>query len=349
MRKILPLLAALSLASGAARAQTPDYLQDLKPYEPQQRVHGTIRNWGNNYIPGLMKAWEDGFRKFQPDVRFDDNLPGTEAALAGLYGNIADLAFIGREGYRPEIDAFRGRFGYEPLGLEISSGSFDTPHKTFALMVFTHKDNPIDHLTMAQVKAIFGCGCNGPGEIGGAGLKPIRKWGDLGLAGAWADRPIHVYGYNFDTGMAGYFDRVALGDDHRWNAQLKDFDNGHQANGEIINAGVYVNQALAKDPDGISFANILYTNPDVKMIALGWKPGGPFVYPTKESAWKRQYPITRFSTVYLNRVPGQPVDPKLREFLRYILSKDGMEAVVKDGAYLPLNETLIEEQRRKLD
>jgi len=340
------LVALLAMISSSAIAQEIDYLKDLKPYQPEQKVSGVIRNWGNNYIPALMKDWEDGFRRFQPDVGFEDNLPGTEAALAGLYGGIADLVFVGREGYRPEINGFRGRFGYDPLGIEISSGSFNPPHKTFALMVFTHKDNPIEHLTMAQVKAVFGCGCNLSGETG---LKPIRKWGDLGLKGAWADRPIHVYGYNFDTGMAGYFDRIVLGDDHRWNSELKDFDNGHQPDGEVINAGVYVNEALAKDPDGISFANILYTNPNVKMVALGWKDTGTFIYPTKETTWTREYPITRFSTVYLNRRPGQPVDPKLREFLRYILSRDGMAAVVRDGAYLPLDETLIEEQRHKLD
>ncbi|WP_263366273.1 PstS family phosphate ABC transporter substrate-binding protein [Edaphobacter bradus] len=355
MRRLVPIAGAVVLLAAplADFGQQPDFLKDLKPYQPQQKVSGTIRNWGNNYIPALMKEWEDGFRKYQPDVQFETNLKGTEASLAGLYGGIADLTFIGREGYRSEINGFYGRFGYYPLGVEISSGSFNTPHKTFALMVFVHKDNPLAHLTMEQAQAIFGCSgdlvVSGTGSCERATHKPIRTWGEAGLSGQWKDRPVHVYGYNFDTGMAGYFNRVTLNDSGRWNEDLKDFDNGHEANGEVINAGVYVLAALAKDPNGIAFANILYTNPDVKMLALGGNASGPFVYPTVETAWRREYPITRFTTVYLNRVPGQPVDAKVKEFLRYILSRDGMAAVAKDGAYLPLNEKVIEEQLRKLE
>ena len=338
---------ALSAVTVRAQCAQPDFLRDLKPYSPELQVQGTIRIYGNNYIPALMKVWEDGFRKVQPGVTFTTNLPGTEAAMAGLYSGIADLVFIGREGYRTEIDAFRGRFGYEPLGLMISSGSYATPHKTFSLEVFVHKDNPLASLTMEQLAAIFGCG-NCADENNNSGGRAIRTWGQLGLTGEWKNKPIHVYGYNFDTGMAGYFNRVVLHDSGRWNEDLKDFDNGHQSDGEVINAGVYILEALAKDPFGIAFANVLYENPQVKSVALADHNGEPFYQATKETTWKRQYPITRFSTVYLNRAPGKPVDPKVKEFLRYILSRDGMDAVVSDGAYLPLNEQVVEEQLKKL-
>lgn len=341
------LMFALAAMAACAQSAKPDFLHDLKPYTPERQVQGAIRIYGNNYIPALMKVWEDGFRKVQPGVTFTTNLPGTEAAMAGLYGGIADLVFIGREGYRTEIDAFRGRFGYAPLGLMVSSGSYATPHKTFSLEVFVHKDNPLTRLTMQQLAAIFGCGgCAGCGSVGGS--PAIRTWGQLGLQGEWKDKPIHVYGYNFDTGMAGYFNRVVLHDSGRWNENLKDFDNGHEPNGEVINAGVYILAALAKDPYGIAFANVLYENPQVKTVALAARAGEPYYQATEETTWKRQYPITRFSTVYLNRAPGKPVDPKVKEFLRYILSKDGMAAVVSDGAYLPLNEQVIEQQLKKL-
>ena len=99
-------------------------LSALKPYVAQQQVSGTIRNFGNNYIPSLMKQWQDGFRRVQPGIRFETNLAGSEAAMAGLYGGVADLAFIGRESYPSEIHAFLEVMGHPPLGIEISSGSF---------------------------------------------------------------------------------------------------------------------------------------------------------------------------------------------------------------------------------
>ena len=320
-----------------------DFLTNLRPYQPQQTVTGTIRVWGNNYIPSLMKNWEDGFQPFQPNIKFETRLPGTEAALAGLYGNIADVVFIGREVYAPERNGFRGRFGYDPLEIQISSGSFATPHKTFSLQVFVHENNPITKLTLQQVDAIFGC------ELRRGGKEPIRKWGQLGLAGTWTNQPIHVYGYNFDTGMAGYFRHVVLMDSPKWNDQLKDFDNGREANGEVINAGVYILQALAKDPYGIAFANVLYANPSVKALALASEPGQPYYGPTKENVWLRKYPISRFTTLATNRPPGHPVNPKVKEFVRYILSKEGMTAVVRDGSYLPLTQELIDKQLSKLE
>jgi len=295
----------------------------------------------NNYIPALMKRWEQGFQKFQPEVTFTTNLPGTEAAMAGITSGIADISFIGREGYRSEIRGFKGRSGYEPLGIEISSGSFGTPHKTFSLEVFVHASNPLKGLTMAQAQAIFGCA--------GPGGKKVRVWGDVGVTGPMASHLIHVYGYQFDTGMAGYFNRVVLHDSGTWNEEMRDFDNGHDAKGEVINAGVYILKALAADPGGIAFANLQYTNDAIKQVGLAEHEGGPFVVATAETIWDHSYPLHRFSTLYINRKPRTAVDPKVKEFIRYILSREGMQAVADDGAYTPLNEKVAAEQRRRLD
>lgn len=317
-------------------------LQRLPLYVPETHVHGVIRNYGNNYIPALMNRWEEGFRRLQPDVSFETTLPGSEAAMAGLYGGIADLAFIGRETYDAETRAFTETRGYPPLGFEISSGSFMTPHKTFALIVFVHKDNPLARMTISDLARIFGCPPKPPG-------KPILEWGDLGLEGVWKHRAIHVYAYSPTTGMARYFQRAVLGNSGRWSDRLIDFDNGHQANGEVINAGHYILEALAKDPAGIAFANFLYAGPEVKAIALAGRNSAEFILPTSESVFQRKYPLARFTTVFLDRMPGKPINPAVREFLRYILSREGMEAVVEDGAYVPLNADQILIEREKLD
>jgi phosphate transport system substrate-binding protein len=289
-----------------------------------------------------MRRWEGGFQKIQPDVTFSTNLPGTETAMAGITSGIADIAFLGREAYPAELSGFKERFGYEPLGLEISSGSFGTPHKTFSLEVFTHASNPLKGLTMTQLQSIFGCA--------GPDGEKARVWGDLGIVGPMAQHPIHVYGYQFDTGMARYFNRVVLHGAGTWNAGIKDFDNGHDATGEVINAGVYITQALASDPDGIAFANLQYANPEIRQIGLSVHgKAGPFVLATPETVWDRTYPLHRFSTLYIKRRPGMSVDPKVKEFIRYILSREGMQAVVDDEAYTPINEAVAKVQRHKLE
>ncbi|ADW67579.1 PstS family phosphate ABC transporter substrate-binding protein [Granulicella tundricola] len=350
-------LASLFLAATSAAAQLPQHhdVSSLTPYTSHQKVSGVIRVYGNNYIPTLMKQWEEGFQNFQPNVTFTTNLPGTEAAMAGITTGIADISFIGREGYRSEINGFKGRWGYLPLGIEISSGSFGTPHKTFSLEVFVNKDNPLPGLTMEQAQEVFG---NNP---------TIKTWGDLGVTGPMATHTIHVYGYQFDTGMAGYFNRVVLHDKGTWNPSLKDFDNGHDAKGEVINAGNYILKALADDPDGIAFANLQYTNDKIRALGLAddhdrhhhghadrahhdrGDEHEHFVEATPETIWDRTYPIHRFTTLYINRKPGTAVDPKVREFVAYILSREGMQAVADDGAYTPINESVAVAQRKKIE
>jgi len=336
-------MAASVHAAGAPPAPHVDLLGELTPYHAAQHVGGTIRVWGNPYIPGLVKDWEDGFRRLHPDVTFQTTLKGTEAAMAGLYGGIADIVFIGREPYAPELQAFEEWFGYPPLGVKITSGSYATQHKTFALMVYVNKDNPLAGMSLSQLDAIYGV------ERRRGAPAPITEWGQLGLRGAWTHRPIHVYGYNFETGMAGFFRLTVMKDSLRWNPALKDFDNGHTPQGEVINAGTYILDAVARDPDGIGFANVLFENDGVRKIALSEDNGGPLVEPTFENAWRRAWPLTRYSTAFVNRPPGQPLEPNLREFLDYILSRDGMAAVVRDQAFLPLNAETIRAERRLLE
>lgn len=320
-----------------------DSLANLPRYSPTTQASGLIRTFGNNYIPDLMRMWEEGFRKIQPGVQFETRLPGSEAAMAGLYGGVADLAFIGRESYPSEVSAFEQVRGYKPLGIEISSGSFQTPHKTFALMVFVNKGNPLAKATLEQLGRIYGCSDT-------CGARAIREWGQLGLGGQWKHRRIHAYGYALTTGMARYFQTTVLTPSQRWSGELVDFDNGRGADGQVINAGVYVLKALADDPDGIAYANFLYAGPEVKAIALSRGSGTEtrFWQPTPANAISRDYPLTRFTMVFADRVPGTPLEPRLKEFLLFILSRDGMEAVVRDGAYLPLSAMQIELERSKL-
>jgi phosphate transport system substrate-binding protein len=357
-RRLLILIALLALASPSSFAQNPEFLAGLTPYRPERAVTGTIRSWGNNYIIPLMSVWEEAFRKHHPALRFETTLQGTETAIAGLYSGVADLGFMGREIYQPESMGFEGWFRYKPLGIEVTTGSYNNPHKTFALMVFVHKDNPLSRITLAQVAAIFGCDCKQGAK------RLIRTWGRLGLTGEWAERPIHVYGYGLDSGFARFFRMVVLKDSYKWNSELHEFYSVKAADGSVIknasapvvaadgsviDGGQLMLDALAKDPYGIAYANVRFMNPSVKTLAVASKDGGPFIEPTKENVWKRAYPITRFTNVFINRAPGRPVDPKVKEFLRYILSRDGQEAVVREGSYLPLTADLIRDQLRKLE
>jgi phosphate transport system substrate-binding protein len=343
-------------------------LSGLPEYKPERKVSGSIRQWGNNYIKdsGLVQIWEDGFQKYHPDVKFADNLPSSSVAIPSLITGVADLAPMGRQALWDELKGFEREgaeggeegSGNEPLEIVVNTGSFDVRGWTFALGVFVHKDNPITKLTFDQLDGIFGSERSG----GWKGLtwdpslsrgpeKNIRTWGQLGVAGEWADEPIHVYGYNFQYHFTDEFDKKVLKGSGKWNEKIKMYSNvaGLKADGSLTGAGELMMNDLSEDPYGIAYTGIPFVTPQTKPVALAAKSGGPYVELTLENVQNRTYPLTRDVYYYLNREPGKPLVPRLKEFLRYILSREGQDAVMRDGKYLPLTAAAAREQLKKLE
>ena len=337
--RIAPILAILtSLALCAAAAAGNAHALDLPPpYHPDRVVSGTIRIWGHgaydrkrDFIGALVSAWERGFQHYQPGVHFENHLVGTAAAIGSLYTGRGDLALMGREIWPPEIAAFKEVFGYPPTGVDVVTGSFEVRNRDYALVVFVHESNPIKGLTLAQLRAVFAV----PDT---AGAHPPRTWGDLGLIGAWRDRPIHLYGLPISRGFARFFEQRVFGGAELWRPSLQEFADLKGSKGGATDGGQRMLDAMADDPDGIGYAGLLYHSPEVRAVALAERSGEPYVEPTRDSVMNHSYPLTRMVTMFCDRAPGKPVDPKLREFLRYVLSRQGQQAVVRDGrGYLPI-------------
>ncbi len=349
-RRATMLLMLAALAPLAVPASPPGSVDLPPPYQPRAAVHGTIRIWGHgaydrsrDFIGALVRAWERGFRRVQPGVHFENHLVGTAAAIGALYTGRGDLALMGREIWPPEVAAFREVFGYAPTGVDVVTGSFDVRNHDYALVIFVHKTNPLAGLTLAELDATFGVERRRGGHR-------VRTWGDLGLTGAWRDRPVHLYGLPIARGFARFFeDKVFLGG-RLWRPSLREFADAKGSRGGASDGGQRMLDAMAKDPDAIGYAGLLYHNPDVKPISLARRPGGAYIAPTERNVLDHRYPLTRMVTMFFNRPPGAPVDAKLAEFLRYVLSRDGQAVVTTEGGgYLPILAPFAAEQLHQLD
>ena len=344
-------------------------LSGLAAYKPEQKVSGTIRQWGNNYIKdsGLVQLWEEGFRKYHPGVRFEDNLASSAVAIPALITGVTDLAPMGRQALWDELKGFERegaeeggteRNGAEPLEIVVNTGSFDVRGWTWAIGVFVHKDNPITKLTLDQVDGIFGAertggwkGLTWDTSVARGPEKNIRTWGQLGLKGNWADKPINVYGYNFKYHFTDEIDKKVLKGSGKWNEKIKMYSNvaGLKADGSLTGAGELMMNDLSRDPYGIAYTGMPFLTPQTKPVALAAREGGPSIELTLDNVQSRTYPLTRDIFYYLKREKGKPVDPKLKEFLRYILSREGQELLMEDGKYLPLTAEAAREQLKKLE
>ena len=329
VRLLSPLVFAMLCACGLSQTTLPSYM-------PAQRVVGTIRSSGSPQMGELLNLWEAGFQKFQPDIRFQNDLRSTSSAIAGLDLNHADIALLGRDLWPAEVLAFQSTYGYRPTSVQVATGSYDVPKATYALMLFVQADNPLTELSIEQLQNIFGA-------EDASHSHEIRTWGELGLEDAWVNRDIHPYGFDLKNDKAIFFQAKVLKGTRRWNGSIVQFSNS--TSGPRIDAGQLILNALANDRDGIAISNIHYAVAGVKVLAIGRDHDGPFIAPARQSVQARSYPLARPVHIVVRRDPRRGIDPKVREFLRYILSSQGQRDVSRQKDYLPLANRVAISQR----
>ncbi len=332
-------------------------LSGLPHYKPEQQVSGTLRMIGSNYVADghVGEYWQQGFQKFQPDVRFKYDLKSPSAAIPGLYLGVSDLGPSRKETFE-DLLAYQRMMNTDPVEVVYATGSYDVPGWSPAFGIFVNKDNPISKLTMKQLEGIFGAQRTGAWE--GTTWHPerartkaqnIRTWGQLGLTGKWADKPIHVYGVNLRYHQATVFEDEVLDGSGKWNPDLREYANYALPDGKLGIGAQLLMQDMSKDPYAIGYSEITFLNKGVKPLALQAKDGGPYIPLTLENVQNRTYPLHDQVYMYANHLPGKPMDPMVREYLRYILSYEGQMDVVRDGKYLPLTKEVVEEMRKKLN
>jgi phosphate transport system substrate-binding protein len=336
-------------------------LSDLPHYKPEQKVSGTIRMWGSNYFTDspLADYWIQEFQKYQPDVKFALHLKTTLHAIPGLIFGMSDIGPMGRQITWDELLSYQRERNHLPIGIVAVTGSYDVSGWNPPIGVYLHKDNPLSKLSLQQLDGIFGAQRSGAWRelvwdksLARGPEKNIRTWGQLGLTGEWANKPIHVYGYNLQFHFPQEIESRAFGGvSGKWNENLIEYDNLAQPDGSFKLAGQLMLEDLAKDPYGIVYCagGNAWLTPQVKPIALSVKTGDPAYELTLENVRERKYPMYADVFFYIDRDPKKPVDPKVKEFLRYILSSEGQTQVMRDGKYLPLTAETVRAQLKLLE
>jgi len=311
---------ALAIPAPPILAQAVKVDAAIPRYEQSSGVSGSLKSVGSDTMNNEMTLWAEGFRKLYPSVKIEIEGKGSSTAPPALTEGTAQFGPMSREMKAEEVDRFEGKHGYKPSGVRTSIDM---------VAVYVHKDNPIECLSLQQIDAIFS-----KTRRGGA-KSDIRTWGDLGLKGEWKDKPISLYGRNSASGTYGYFKENAL-----FKGDYKDSVKEQPGSSSVV-------QGVASDRYGIGYSGLGYRTADVKVVPLSQRTGQECFPATPEHSLDGSYPLSRFLLVYINQKPGTELEPLRREFLRYVLSQEGQEAVVKDG-YLPLPADIIQEERARL-
>jgi len=308
---------AATASLGAAQVKLDP---DLPRYRAVSGVSGNVSSVGSDTLNNLMTHWAESFQKFYPNARIQIEGKGSSTAPPALISGTAQLGPMSREMKGTEIDAFEKKYGYKPTPIRTSVD---------ALAVFVNKDNPIKCLSMAQVDAVFS-------KSRRHGLKEdITTWGQLGLTGEWAKKPLSLYGRNSASGTYGFFKEHALK-----NGDFKDAVKEQPGSASVV-------QGVTVDRFGIGYSGIGYATAGVRAVPLSEKQGGKCVEATADNSYSGSYPMARFLYVYINKAPGKALDPLTREFVKLVVSREGQEGVVKDG-YFPIPGTIAKEELNKI-
>ena len=343
------MLLVLATLSNAAEYLPAQYdLSDLPSYKPEQMALGVLRIYGTP-LEGLVGRWAAEFRAKQGHVRLHAYLINTSQAFAGLVTGKADIGLMGHRTWHTPLVAFERTFGHPPLEIRFATGSYDDPEgSTPGLMFVVHKSNPLAGLTLEQIDGIFGAQRTGGWDgtqwstVAARGPdKNIRTWGQLGLRGAWADKPIHPRGSDVTlSNWADLIEREAFRGGTKWNPALWEgprADISWKAHGKTRDQQII--EGVEQDPLAIGFVFqrvVNATHADVKVLPLARTKNGPFVKPSAHTFFDGSYPMHNGAYLYLNRVPGQPLPAREKEFVRFVLSREGQQVVLDHARYLPL-------------
>jgi phosphate transport system substrate-binding protein len=318
------LLLVMAVAIGAAPAHADEAIKldpNLKAYAKVSGVSGNLNSIGSDTLNNLMTLWAEGFRKQYPNMKIQIEGKGSSTAPPALIEGTAQIGPMSRAMKGTEIDKFESKFGYKPTAFPVSID---------ALAVYVNKDNPIKGMTIAQVDAVFS-------KSRRWGYKEnVQKWGQLGLEGGLGGSPISIYGRNSASGTYGFFKEHTLK-----NGDYKDEVKEQPGSASVV-------QGVTEDRAGIGYSGIGYLTSGVRALPISEKEGMPFKAASQQNAEDGSYPIWRHLYLYVNKAPNKPLDPMVKEFLKFVYSREGQQVVVKDG-FFPLSASTVEKELKKLE
>lgn len=287
---------------------TPDYKKTIG-------VSGNLDSIGSDTLNNLMTFWAESFRKKYPNVRIQVEGKGSSTAPPALIAGTSQLGPMSRKMKKVEEEKFEKKFGFKPTRVGVALDS---------LAVYVNKDNPIESMSLPEVDGIFSKTRKG-------GHQAIITWGQAGVQGSLAQTPISIYGRNSASGTYGYFKKKAL-----FKGDYKNTVKEQPGSASVV-------MGVTEDLSGIGYSGIGYRTSGVKVVSLAKKQGGTAYPPNYKNVLNGKYPLSRTLYIYVVKEPNKPLPILTREFLKFVLSKEGQKIVVKDG-YLPLPAKVIEKQ-----
>ena len=318
---LIVVIFALGLNLEKIQAQVVQVDPKIPKYKKVMGISGNANSIGSDSMNNLMTLWLEEFKKIYPPVNIQIEGKGSSTAPPALVEGTAQFGPMSRAMKAKEIDGFESKYGFKPTAIRTSLD---------ALAVFVHKDNPLNCLSLDEVDAVFSKTRKRNHS------NDVTVWNQLGLSGEWSNKPISIFGRNSASGTYGFFKDHVLD-----KGDFKDNVKEQPGSASVV-------QGITEDKFAIGYSGIGYKTSGVKTLALSEKKGGTCFEGSYENVISNQYPLSRYLYINIVKHPAKPLDPLVKEFLKFVLSYEGQQIVIKDG-YLPLTSEIVMEELKNLE
>lgn len=275
------------------------------------------------------------YQSTHPQTRLTFLMRNAPVGFDGIVAGVSLFAPIAHEAWDGEADGFKRLKGYRPTDVHLGRVGYAELGRTNPPAIYVHKDNPLLQLSMADLGRIFTTG-QSSGDV--------RRWSQLGVGAQWANHAIHVYGtrddgYNLTTLRSSHF-------------KARPFAKHYEA----LQDDTDVLEAISGDRYGIGLAwsaEARAVPANVRLLPLALCATGPASTGKYGEVREGRYPLSLLFHVYVDRAPGQTMDPVAQGFLRLALSEAGQhvldELKAVGAGFVPLTADEIRQELKKLD
>lgn len=241
----------------------------------------------------LALAWAEAYEQLHPEIGISVTGGGSGTGIAALINGTVDVANASRR-IKPEEEKEAEANGVHPVEFVVARD---------AIAVIVNPENPIDHLSIPQISAIYS--------------GKINNWAELG----GENRPIVRLSRETNSGTHVYFLENVLRQGNPDDKTLFSPDT------LLLPSSEGITVEIRQNPNAIGYDGLGYVTPDVKVLAVSKSKEGPFILPSAETVNNKDYPISRDLYVY---TPGEPTGQVL-DYLQWILGPEGQALVSKLG------------------
>jgi phosphate transport system substrate-binding protein len=250
---------------------------------------------GSDTMVHLVSSWTEEFMHTHPDIDISVTGGGSGTGIAALINGTTDICAASRSMQEKE----------RKLAEKNKISPVEIPVARDGIVLIVHPENPVNNLTIDQLRLIY--------------TGKITNWKEVG----GADKPILLLSRESSSGTFVFFQEHVLG--------KEDFSSSAR----LLPGTSALMQSVAADRGSIAYVGLGFaaeSKGSTKTLGIQAAGQDKPVVPSEETVRSGAYAISRPLFFYTNGAPADTV----KQFIDFCLSPAGQK-VVRETGYVPVS------------